>query len=89
MVLHDTIYWHDQKPFKTAVEKLYKSNNFADVKRVGCITYGRKTEYLSGWQFFTNRLSLIRRYIFQFLHPYYIKLQELGQVILKGKHAVS
>lgn len=82
MVLHDTIYWHDMKPFKTAVRELYKGN-YADVKRVGCITYGKKVEYLNYYQKFTNRLSLFRRYIFQFLQPYYIKIQQIGEKILK------
>jgi predicted O-methyltransferase YrrM len=83
MVLHDTIFWHDQKPFKVAVKELYKSNNFADVKRVGCITYGRKVEHLTKYQKMTNRISLFRRYIFQFFQPYYIRLQQIGERILK------
>jgi hypothetical protein len=80
--LHDTIYWHDMKPFKTAVRELYKSEHYTDVKRVGCITYGRKVEQITDYQRLTNRLSLFRRYIFQFLQPYYIKLQELGKKFL-------
>ncbi len=82
MVLHDTIYWHDMKPFKVAVKELYKGN-FADVKRVGCITYGRKVEHLNNYQKFTNMLSLYRRYIFQYIHPYYIKCLELAERIIK------
>ena len=78
IALHDTVYGYDMKPYKVAVKELYKSGKFADVKRVGCITHGRKVSQLSVGKKIGNKLSLYSRYIYQFYISYYTKCLIFG-----------
>lgn len=83
IALHDTVQGYDMKPYKVAIRELYKSGKFADVKRLGCITYARKVDKLSGWDKVKNRYALITRYIYQCFFPYYIKGLVIGGKILR------
>ena len=83
MALHDTVYWHDMKPYKVAIKELYKSGKFTDIRRVGCLTYARKVTSLSWLDKFKNDIALYKRYVYQFLIPYYTKCLVLVDTLVK------
>ena len=73
IALHDTTMWPSKVPYKVAIEKLYKSGDFVDVKRVMSITYAKKIDRLTRKNKVKNLCALYRRYIYQLFIPYYIK----------------
>lgn len=73
IALHDTTMWPSKVPYKVAIEKLYKSGDFVDVKRVMSITYAKKIDRLTRKNKIKNLCALYRRYIYQLFIPYYIK----------------
>lgn len=85
IALHDTVQGYDMKPYKVAIREIYKSGKYKNVKRVGCITYAERVGSLGWRDKLNNRYVLIRRYIYQFFFPYYIKALTIGGKILGRK----
>ncbi len=83
MAIHDTVYWDNMLPYKVAVRELYKSGKFADVKRVGCITYATKVNSLSAGDKIRNKYALYRRYTYQIFIPYFTKCLVLADKWIK------
>ncbi|KKL12400.1 hypothetical protein LCGC14_2536140 [marine sediment metagenome] len=83
IALHDTVYGYDMLPYKVAIRELYKSGNFTDIKRVGCITYARKVQGLSNMNRIKNKSALCLRYIYQLFIPYYTKALILADKCIK------
>ena len=78
IALHDTVAWASMLPYKVAIREIYKSGNFADIKRVGRITYARKVKTLSNGNKLGNRVALYIRCIYQVFIPYYTRCLILG-----------
>lgn len=83
IALHDTVAWTSMLPYKVAIKGIYKSGKFADIKRVGSITYARKVSGLTSKDKINNRIALISRYIYQLYIPYHMKVLVLADRILK------
>ncbi len=86
IALHDTVCGYDMLPYKVAIRELYKSGKFADVKRVGCITYARKVQGLSSGDRTKNRLALYLRYAYQLYIPIYTKCLVIGAKVIGRAH---
>lgn len=73
IALHDTVAWTNMLPYRVAIREIYKSGNFADIKRVMSITYARKVDGLTRRNKINNLCALYRRNIYQLFIPYYTK----------------
>lgn len=82
IALHDTVQGYNMLPYKVAVRELYKSGNFKDIGRVGCITYARRSASVSRWSRLSNKYALFSRRIYQLFFPCYIGGLQLGEKII-------
>lgn len=82
IALHDTVAWPSMIPYKVAINELYKSNAFKEVRQVGSITYGIKSANITEYDERQNKIALLKRYIYQAVIPYYTKILVIGGKIL-------
>lgn len=87
VALHDTTTW--EVPRKVAIDCIYKSSNFVNIKRVGSITYARNelclTPMMQELVRKANQSSLRKRKMYQTVLPYYNRgLGLVAKIIGRG-----